>query len=217
MDWRKTEYWIAFCLIILALIYSTLIRYQKVAATNSADFTLLPAEFGDWVGQDFYFEQNVLDVLKAEKTFFRRYINSGGNEAWLFIGYWQDQKYGAQPHSPLHCLPGSGWNIIKNELVELQTKINGITSPLGQVNFATIQNGKKSESMLFWYQSRNGLLPKELQVKIDLAQSALFRKPTDVAFIRITSPLSETDSSAIIMDFWKEIQPYVTAALPFKP
>lgn len=215
MDWKKTEYWVAFSLITLVLVYSILIRYQKVEAPNSADFTKLPAEFGDWVGQDFYFDQSVLDVLKAEKTFFRRYINSNGDEVWLFIGYWKDQKYGAQPHSPLHCLPGSGWNITRNELVELEVKTNGQTNAEDKVNFATIQNGTRSQSMLFWYQSRNGLLPKEMQVKIDLAKSALFRKPTDVAFIRITSPSVSDDNGALVMGFWQEIQAYVTDALPF--
>jgi len=215
VDWKKTEYWVAFSLIAFALVYSILIRYQKVEAPNAADFTKLPAEFGDWVGQDFYFEQDVLDVLKAEKTFFRRYINSSGEEAWLFIGYWKDQKYGAQPHSPLHCLPGSGWNITSNKLVALSATTNGRSAAKGKVNFATIQNGTRSQSMLFWYQSRNGLLPKEIQVKIDLAINALFRKPTDVAFIRITSPSASEDNGALVMSFWQEIKTYVADALPF--
>lgn len=49
------------------------------------DFAEIPNEVGDWVGQEFFFDDNILAVLKADKTMFRRYVNSSGDEIWLFI------------------------------------------------------------------------------------------------------------------------------------
>ncbi len=125
MDWKKAGYWLVLGLMAAATAYSYTIRHHKVISATGADFSRIPATVGDWFGTDFTFGPDVLDILKADKTFFRRYVNSSGEEVWLFIGYWQNQKYGAQPHSPLHCLPGSGWNIVVNEQVSLAAGTNG--------------------------------------------------------------------------------------------
>ena len=216
MDWKKKEFWVAFTLLALAAIYTHLLRYQQVEAGQVPDFRELPIEAGDWVGTDLEFDASVYDVLKADDTIFRRYVNSAGEEAWLFIGYWQNQKYGAQPHSPLHCLPGSGWNILANEVTQL--KVDGAGAGTFDANFAIIANGKRSESMLYWYQTRSGVLANELSVKLDLSRNAMLRTPTDAAFIRITSPSSSESPElqlSVLRDFWQAIAPHVNSSLPF--
>ena len=219
MDWKKAGYWLVLGLMAATTAYTYTIRHHKVISATGADFSRMPQTVGDWAGTDFTFGAAVLDVLKADKTFFRRYVNSRGEEVWLFIGYWANQKYGAQPHSPLHCLPGSGWNIVANELVPLTAASNGNGAAGPQkVNFATIANGNVTESMLYWYQTRSGVLAKETSVKFDLARNSLFRKPTDAAFVRITSPHSEGGSEMslkLLQDFWSEIAPNLHDALPF--
>jgi EpsI family protein len=219
MDWKKKEYWIVFCLIAATAFYSHLLRFQQIEPNRTVDFKKIPLEVGDWVGEDFFFDENVLDVLKADNMVSRRYVDSRGREVWLFIGYWKSQKYGAQPHSPLHCLPGSGWNIASNKLIRLHLSGNGNSSnSANEVNFATISNGKEDEGMLFWYQTRSGYLPKELYVKFDLARNALMRNPTDAAFIRINGPIFERNEALTLdtfRNFWALIGPKVEKALPF--
>ena len=219
MDWKKAGYWFVLSLMAATMAYTYTIRHHKVISATGADFSRIPATVGDWSGTDFTFGADVLDVLKADKTFFRRYVNSSGEEVWLFIGYWQNQKYGAQPHSPLHCLPGSGWNIVANELVPLTAASNSNGAvPAEMVNFATIVNGKLTESMLYWYQTRSGVLAKETSVKFDLAKNSLMRNPTDAACVRITSPAFEgagETSLQLLRDFWSEIAPNLHDALPF--
>ena len=199
MDWKKKEYWLVLCFISFAAFYSHIIRNQRTQTPRIVNFTKIPNEIGDWVGEEFFFDQNVLDELKADKSTLRRYVNSSGDEIWLFIGYWSNQKYGAQPHSPLHCLPGSGWNIVSKELISLDIQTNGNASNHhNEVNFATIKNGKKEEAMLFWYQTRSGNLSREFAVKLDLAKNSLLRNPTDAAFIRLTTPILEHNQKATI-------------------
>ena len=219
MDWKKAGYWLVFGVMAAATAYTYTIRHQKVISATGADFSGIPATVGDWAGTDFTFGADVLDILKADKTFFRRYVNSSGEEVWLFIGYWQNQKYGAQPHSPLHCLPGSGWNIVANEMVPLTaaSNSNGVARPQ-KVNFATIANANLTESMLYWYQTRSGVLAKETSVKFDLARNSLMRKPTDAAFVRITSPRAQggnETSITLLRDFWHTVAPHLQDALPF--
>lgn len=219
MDWKKKQYWLVLCLLSSVAFYGHVLRFQKVEVNNIPDFSEVPLEIGDWKGQDFTFGEDVLDVLKANRTFFRRYVNSSGTEVWLFIGYWADQKYGAQPHSPLHCLPGSGWNIVSNKLIPLAggTSGNGTASD-ARANFAMIGNDDSRKAMLYWYQTRSGYLPKELSVKLDLARNALMRKPTDAAFIRLTSPAANGSAEMqlqVLQQFWRTIQPHVQTVLSF--
>lgn len=63
--------------------------------------------------------------------------------------------------------------------------------------------------MLYWYQTRSGLLPGELSVKFDLVKNALFQKPTDVAFLRLILPTStqnSEDAVEILQNFWYSIK-----------
>jgi EpsI family protein len=215
---RKKEYWIALGLLLLAGVYGFTVRYQHVEVAETIDLQGIPMSIGEWQGEDFFFTAEVLDVLKADETFNRRYMNRSGEEVWLFIGYWKDQKYGAQPHSPLHCLPGSGWNIIRNERTPVATGSNGhAATPDFEANFAVIQNQEYQQQMLYWYQTRSGTLPKELQVKFDLARNALLRRPTDAAFIRLIRPVraEENDQGRLLHAFWNEAARYVQRELPF--
>ncbi|MFQ5753371.1 MAG: exosortase C-terminal domain/associated protein EpsI [bacterium] len=219
MDWKKKEYWLVLCLIFMTAVYSYLLRCQQVKANAPVDFSKILYEIGEWNGKEFYFSESTLNELKADQTTFRRYINHTGNEIWLFIAYWADQKYGAQPHSPLHCLPGSGWNIQSKEIKTLEVAANGKgTNEINKALFATISNTRKNEAMLYWYQTRNGTLSNDLSVKFNLAKNSLLRKPTDVAFIRITMPLIDQNLEKTwqtLYNFWQLMSPQVGNALPF--
>lgn len=217
MNWRGKEYWIVVGLLVLVWLYGHQIRNNAVASEQSVDLKQIPHEIAEWSGKDFFFDDNVLNELRADQTLFRRYANDEGREVWLFIGYWRNQKYGAQPHSPLHCLPGSGWNIVSNDLVTLNaTPGRPVDGKSSMVNFASIANGEQKEGMLYWYETRNGLLSKELSVKLDLIKSKLLNKPTDVVFIRITSPdVNSNPDASDLKRFWQTVAPHVSALLPF--
>jgi len=169
------------------------------------DFGAIPVAVEDWTSQDYPLEEQVVAVLKSDETLFRRYVNSDGEEISLFIGYWADQKYGAQPHSPLHCLPGSGWNIISNENESVAAAGNGESANL---NLAVISNGEETDSMIYWYQTRSGSVKRELQVKLALAKNALLGRATDIAFIRLTGS-SDVRS---LFGFAQMLQPYLLQA-----
>ncbi len=213
MAWRQKEYWIALSLILVAAVYAHLLRYDSVWPDEPIRLDALPRQVGGWLSQDFVFERNVLDVLKADQTLSRRYVNEAGEEIWLFVGYWQNQKYGAQPHSPLHCLPGSGWNFSSRETISFAAAGLGMTaSRAGAENsestLAVISNGSERELALYWYQMRSGSTGNEIDVKIELARNALLRNPTDVAFVRLTSPLaghSEADVLKMLQAFWSQL------------
>src|SRR5208283_1375997 len=83
---------------------------------------LFPSVIGDWlIYRDFPLDKEVLDLLKADDTLNRFYVNQSTKElAGLYIAYFQTQRYGQAPHSPKNCLPGSGWEPIKADFLSLR-------------------------------------------------------------------------------------------------
>jgi len=211
MNWRSKHYWIAVFLVFVTLIYSNSIRSRIAQDQHKLDLSLFPAEIDDWESTDFYYDKNVLDDLKTDQTLARRYFNENGQEVWLFLGYWTDQKYGAQPHSPLHCLPGSGWNILSNQDLTFESSFGLITA-----NYAEISNGDSRQTMLFWYQTREGSLTSGLDLKMSLVKNNLLRKPTDVVFVRLSASCEDetpsSNSAKLLAEFWKKLAPSFEAA-----
>jgi len=213
LNWKNKEYWLPLLLILGTAFYTYLIRYQRLEAGPAVDLTALPAVVGDWESQDHFLDDNVLNELKSNQTLFRRYVDSRGNEIWLFVAYWASQKYGAQPHSPLHCLPGSGWNIIENRQIAFPSRVRlDIHIESTNANMAQIANKKQIQNMIYWYQTRSGSLVSELEVKLDLARNALLHRPTDAAFIRLIS--AQRDPGQLML-FGEKLQPFLAAVLPF--
>src|ERR1700675_1482300 len=69
-----------------------------------------PAQIGSWrqVGDDTRFDAETEKVLRADDYLSRNFISSA-HTASLYVGYYATQRNGATYHSPLNCLPGSGW------------------------------------------------------------------------------------------------------------
>ena len=65
--------------------------------------------------KDVKIEQETLDVLKADDTLNRIYVNPARNAStYLFIAFFKTQRYGQSPHSPKNCLPGNGYEPIES-------------------------------------------------------------------------------------------------------
>jgi len=203
-------------LIVLFLIgacffYTNSIKSRSQQSGANVNLKNIPLEIETWGGVEFSFDENVLKTLKADQVMNRRYINEDGKEIWLYIGYWDNQKYGAQPHSPIQCLPGSGWNIETNEISELQD-----ASGKFPVNLAAISNGDIHQLMLYWYQTQSGHLAEEVSIKYDLAKNALSGKATNAAIIRITASVgggNKQEYLALLQEFWLSISPHINQFL----
>ena len=55
------------------------------------------------------FNQETLAVLRASDYLLRNYKDRDGRVLNFYVGYYASQREGATYHSPLNCLPGSGW------------------------------------------------------------------------------------------------------------
>ena len=101
----------------------------------------------------------------------------------LFIAFYAQQRAGETMHSPKNCLPGSGWEIWKSELVNAQVGGRSV-----QINKYSIQNAGQRLIVYYWYQSRDRIIADEYFGKLLLIGDAIRDASTAGALVRVTVP-----------------------------
>ena len=59
------------------------------------------------------------------------YIGPDGKAVNLYVAYYDSQRKGESPHSPIVCIPGGGWEITK--LQQINYADHGQEQPLNRV------------------------------------------------------------------------------------
>src|SRR5688500_10608562 len=125
----------------------------------------MPAQVGSWrqVGPDQRFDKQTESVLRADDYLSRNYALPDGRVASFYVGYYATQRTGATYHSPLNCLPGTGWEM--NEAASIMiTPANG--EPPFEANRYIVQNGDNKQLLIYWYQGRGRKIASEYWGKI---------------------------------------------------
>lgn len=199
------------CLMASALVLKTSTQGEAVPLRRTLDE--FPTTIGGWRGQEAtVLEVEVLNILRASDYLMRRYVDASGRAAWLYIGYWQTQRKGAQIHSPKNCLPGSGWE-------PLEASSLAISLPGGRllpVNRFVIQKGGEREVVLYWYRAQGEDVAGEVSAKISMVTSAITRHRTDGALVRVSSSVNGTvaETSDRLVSFVRAMYPVLALYLP---
>jgi EpsI family protein len=172
-----------------------------------------PASFAAWrMQQEGVVDKETQDVLRADDTLTRFYVQPGGGAANLFIAYFRTQRYGQSPHSPKNCLPGSGWQKVQEGAVDVQAGDGTI-----RINRYLVSKGDNESVVLYWYQSQGRVIANEFDAKFRLVADSIRKHRSDTALIRVVIP---TDSAhheladAVGRDFVKAAYPVIKAYLP---
>jgi EpsI family protein len=166
-----------------------------------------PVAIGEWRGQEeTTLEESIRGILKLDDYVMRRYADPSGHSIWLYIGYWETQRRGAQIHSPKHCLPGGGWEPLEAKTVMIPVAAQA--TPF-EVNHYIIQKDQYRQLVLYWYQSQGRAIASEVDAKVQLLKNALFHNRTDGALVRLISPVE----GSVQETFARQMQ-YVQALYP---
>jgi EpsI family protein len=163
----------------------------RVERQSLKDF---PGRIDSWeqIGTDERFDADVLAVLKASDYLLRNYRGKDGRVVNFYVGYYASQRDGATYHSPLNCLPGSGW--VMSEPGEITI------TPKGRAPFVAnkyvIQNGSHKEVLVYWYQGRGRLVASEYWGKVYTVVDSVRMRRSDGAMVRITTSISDSKPEA---------------------
>jgi len=206
---------IALVVLILFGGFGSYLRSHQTEPDRGPDFSLVPMQTETLFATEHRFEEYAYEVLKADTTTLRMYQEPTGDLYWLFIAYFSSQKYGSQIHSPKHCLPGGGYSIISIEPFDVELTDGRVIT----VNRLKIANQRRMELMMYWYETRSGVITNEFDLKLDLMKNSIMLLPTDAAICRVTLPLSLNadfdEATERGVQFIRDFYPSIQSALPF--
>ena len=174
-----------------------------------------PAEVGGWrqTGRDQRFDAETEAVLRADDYVSRDYAARGRGTASLYVGYYATQRTGATYHSPLNCLPGSGWTL--NEPSTVEVRPAGGRQPF-RANSFVIEHGEDRMLMLYWYQGRGRAVASEYVDKAYTVLDSIRKRRSDGAMVRVLVPFrgSEAETAAAAAEFAAQVAPALPAYVP---
>lgn len=135
---------------------------------------------GEWNAEpDPPLREDVLESL-APTSYVSRTYRRGHDTINLFVSYYANQKAGESMHSPRHCLPGAGWEIVSHGSLALPSGEGTVS-----INRHVIQKDGARMVVLYWYQSKRRVVADEYLAKVFLVRDAVMERRTGGAIVRI--------------------------------
>jgi EpsI family protein len=185
-----------------------------------APLVQLPMAIGGWRGHDTKpFAPAILDVLGVDE-YVNRIYQSEQRAAGLYVGYYRSQRQGDSIHSPLNCLPGSGWEPLSKTYISIPVHTGAAAARDIVVNRYVVRKGLEEYVVLYWYQSQGRVVANEYRSKLFMIYDAVRLNRTDAALVRVMSrrigsgPGTEADAARRAVTFVQDLFPLLGNYLP---
>ncbi|MBU8920321.1 MAG: EpsI family protein [Bacteroidales bacterium] len=191
-------------------IYTYVLRYREAPTTALPDLSAIPLQTIGYSAVEEYIEPESLRLLGADTTLARSYTGEEGTIE-LFLGYFARQQENSQIHSPKHCYPGSGWNIISESGV-----IIAVGSKKNRAKELVITDGGSRRLVIYWFSMNGEFIPDEFALKFHQMKSALLSRSQAAAFIRFSTPITEGSEATArkrLLPFMEELSPAIMSAI----
>lgn len=177
--------------LLLAQTLIVLSVKRNEVTPNPPNLEAVPAEIGAWrmTGQE-AMETPVMEALQPDRYIMRRYSDASGGNATLFAAYFRSSDT-TGPHSPRVCLPGSGWKGQSERIIDLDIPGYGKVP----VNEYIVEKNRERLAVLYWYQNARHVWADEVMAKLYVLPDLLRYRRSDVALIRVATPVSGADVS----------------------
>ena len=198
-------------ILIVLTTYTYTLRYREAEMPNLPDLELIPKNIDGYSSTTIQLTPGALEILGVDTTLARDYYNAAGQKIEFFLGFFRTQQKNSQIHSPKHCYPGSGWDIIKESGITLHPEGKTISA-----RKILISDGKKKRLVVYWFYINTGIITNEFALKWEQMKCSLLRKAQPATFIRFSVVMpqgNEEDARSNLIRFVELIQPYIDLAL----
>lgn len=206
---------IALILVLLTGIYMNYFMFEE-DIVQSNPLSGFPEKIGRWEKTaNHSLGHNILDILKVDEYLMRDYQSEKGT-ASLYIGYYKSHRNSAEIHTPEHCQAGGGWEVLSQQIKELDMQAIG-----KRINITEAVYEKDQEKMVFlyWYYLNGKYVTSFFHYKMSVILNSLINHRSDASFIRITVPV-KNDNIGDAIDagemFLRDFVPYLDLYLPSK-
>lgn len=209
-QWRR-EFWISLLLLVAGTVLLETVTTADVTIDRKR-LSRFPTTVMGMEGREQTLSEPVLQNLGLTDYLSRNYRSpSGGTWVDLYVGFYASQRTGATYHSPLNCMPGSGWQVTEKKTVPLP----GPDGAEVRVNEVIIQKGERRQVVVYWYHDRGRVVASEYWAKIYMVIDAATRHRTDGAMVRVIAPAYDLDlARKTAREFARAIMPKLGAYLP---
>jgi EpsI family protein len=190
-------------------------QLRPLATGEAASLSRVPARIGLWQsGHTAAFPTAVVTQLHVDDYLNRRYVAPDGRWADVYVGYYRTQAVGASIHSPLHCLPGAGWEPVRADRVAFAG---------GAARRLLIRKGSQRLFVIYWYQSASRIEGDEYRSHLFTLLETLRYRRNDAALIRVIVPVGdgpggERQAVATATDLARQLEPQIRLQLfPTRP
>jgi EpsI family protein len=188
MNSTTRNFWIAVFLLVLTIAASKLTE-RRVVESLAAPLESIPQAIDGWsVLKSEILDTRTLQVLMPTSYLSRMY-GKDGRQLGVFVAYYAVQRAGETMHSPKNCLPGSGWEIWRQDSTTVQ--VQGHPT---RINKYSIQHLDQRSLVFYWYQSKERIIASEALGKIMLVRDSLVGGHTGGVLARVT--VSDTGPDA---------------------
>jgi EpsI family protein len=215
--------WIVIACLLAAAAYLPRVTQAEPVPIRET-LGVLPLTIAGWNGGDTTpLDAKTVAVLGVDEYLNRVYLNDHQRPVGLYIAYYASQRQGDTMHSPLNCLPGSGWSPVHFNRVTIpmttapETGASRAPSPPAlEVNRYVIEKGLDRQLVLYWYQSHGRVVASEYWGKFYLVLDAIRMNRTDGALVRLVAPLVTTEDAAEhdAVNFARALYPMLGRYLP---
>jgi len=177
-------------------------------------FVEYPERIGAWRGRSALMEPDVeRSLIGLNDYILSDYRGADAKDVNLYVAYYASQRKGESPHSPVVCIPGGGWQIVKFERTNYA---NGdIKLPLNRV---TIEKNSTKQIVYYWFNERGRKIANEYLAKWYLLTDAILMNRTDGALVRLTTQVygdeTEHDADMRLQAFIRDAVPTLSDYLP---
>jgi EpsI family protein len=198
---------------VAALLVATyLLTHATAPAASGAPPALesLPFQLSEWSGVTAPpLAPEAAETLAANE-YVRRYYQGPRGLLEMDVAYYAQPRVGTTMHSPLNCLPGTGWDVTSVTTRPLTT-----AAGMWGVRELTVERGATRYALTYWFQSRSGIVADELTARWHLLRASLWRRPTDTGLVRVMMPVNGAgiEERETIAAFAARLIPEISARL----
>jgi exosortase D (VPLPA-CTERM-specific) len=200
-------------LICATLLTGSLISNRSELIPERSRFVTFPMAIGEWRGHSSLLESWAENNLALDDYVLSDYTKPDGKVVNLYVAYYISQRTGESPHSPLVCIPGSGWSITRLERLDSEN-----AHPL---NRAIIERNGSKQLVYYWYEERGRSIASEYWSKLYLLSDAITKNRSDGALVRLITAITpgelERDADHRLRAFMQDLRPKLRDYLPSEP
>jgi len=154
----------------------------------------LPLTIGDWHGREGGpLDAETMAVLRADGVINRSYARTADRSPVdLYVAYYARQQPGVSIHSPLHCLPGTGWEVQSAGTVDFTSSA---VIP-GEARKLIAQKNRDRALVLYWYSVHGRMVGSEAASRLYLLGDRLRLGRNDAALVRVVAPMDDGEAAA---------------------